>query len=289
LDGTLQAMLAAKSFRILAGPDARVGHQQEMNKIHSCDVRLELLDAQTKATERKALITERYAYYRRCRHFRANGEQCKAPAMKGQSICNRHAEQLELERRRAEQRREFYARPGVGLGNPLAIQKTLNELAREIVGGRVERRVIAGVITDLQIIMRLQKALRRSAKLNKNAQAEVPAAPAGHDVEAMPLSVRVSQSPSQAPALVTPPTAAAKAPMSHDSSQKTMGPAHARPKSCRNVMANALHGPHFVRVATTTACNPRREAPRFPPWCSRKANARSRTGLRACWRACRAG
>src|SRR5262245_30425199 len=41
----------------------------------------------------------RYAYYRRCQQFRRNGEQCKAPAMKGEDICHRHAEQADTERR----------------------------------------------------------------------------------------------------------------------------------------------------------------------------------------------
>ena len=58
----------------------------------------------------------RYAYYRRCRHFRRNGEQCKAPAMKGEQICHSHAGQLDAERRRQQQRRELLSRPGAGLG-----------------------------------------------------------------------------------------------------------------------------------------------------------------------------
>jgi hypothetical protein len=285
LDGALQVVLAAKSFRILAGPDARVGHQQEMNKIHCWEALLKLLESQTKATDRKVLATERYAYYRRCRLFRANGEQCKAPAMKGQSICNRHAEQLERERRWAEQRCEFYSRPGVGLASRQAIQKTLNQLAREILAGRIERRVIASVITDLQTIMRLHKAFRWLTRQRKGAPARVPV-PHDSILAMAPVSPR---GPSRSEVHATHSSAPGKAPVSHDPSHKAMGPAHARPKLCRNVMANALHGRHFPRVAMTTACNPPREAPRFPPWCSRKANARSRTGLRGCLRACRAG
>jgi hypothetical protein len=38
----------------------------------------------------------RYAYYRRCQQYRRNGEQCKAPAMKGEHICHRHAEQADM-------------------------------------------------------------------------------------------------------------------------------------------------------------------------------------------------
>jgi hypothetical protein len=175
LDRSLLAVLAAKSFGILAGQHARVGHTQKMNEIQP---RQAVPEAQAGSPDRAVFagLGERYAYYRRCQHVRTNGEQCKAPAMKGEAICNRHAEQLESQRRRAEQRREFYARPGVGLGNPRAIQKTLNELAREIAAGRMDRKVISRVIADLQIIMRLEKALRRFAKTKRSAQAGLLAA-----------------------------------------------------------------------------------------------------------------
>ena len=41
---------------------------------------------------------ERYAYYRRCQVFRKNGQQCKAPAVKGEELCHKHQDQLDAGR-----------------------------------------------------------------------------------------------------------------------------------------------------------------------------------------------
>ena len=49
------------------------------------------------------IVEERYGYYRRCQRFRRNGQQCKAPAMKGADRCYKHQEQADIERRRREQ------------------------------------------------------------------------------------------------------------------------------------------------------------------------------------------
>ena len=273
LDGGLPAVSAFKSFAILAGYLCRVGQKQEMNEIQPGKA----------PAAPSAGFTERYAYYRRCRHFRSNGEQCKAPAMKGEAICNRHAEQLEFKRRRTEQRREFYSRAGLGLASPKAIQKTLNELAREIMIGRIDRKVIAGLFADLQIIMRLHKALRRWNSQKKSAAARVPVP--HRSAQASPPVASKSSS------LVGLPGASKSAhtPVSDQAFRNTKGLACARPQSCRNVMANALHGPYLLPFLVSAACNRQREAPRFPPWCSRKASDRSRTGLRGCWHVGRAG
>jgi hypothetical protein len=47
----------------------------------------------------------RYSYYRRCQVFRRNGEQCKAPAEKGEAICHAHAAQQATAFRRDLERR----------------------------------------------------------------------------------------------------------------------------------------------------------------------------------------
>ncbi len=86
----------------------------------------------------------RYAYYRRCQQFRHNGEQCKAPAMKGENICHRHAEQVDAERRREEQRRELLARPGVGFESFAAIQCTLSELVAALFEGSIDHKTPRG-------------------------------------------------------------------------------------------------------------------------------------------------
>ena len=55
-------------------------------------------------------LEARYAYYRRCQKFCGNGVQCKAPAMKEESICHQHAQQADNNRRREQQRREMLNR-----------------------------------------------------------------------------------------------------------------------------------------------------------------------------------
>jgi hypothetical protein len=46
----------------------------------------------------------RFAYYRRCKVLRANGVQCKAPAMKGGGVCYSHLTSVEMARRHRAQR-----------------------------------------------------------------------------------------------------------------------------------------------------------------------------------------
>lgn len=41
----------------------------------------------------------RYAYYRRCQAYRRQGLQCKAPALKGEQVCYKHAQQRQAEAR----------------------------------------------------------------------------------------------------------------------------------------------------------------------------------------------
>jgi hypothetical protein len=127
-------------------------------------------------------LEARYSYYRRCQQLRRNGEQCKAPAMKGEAICHRHAEQLDTERRRAEQRREILSRPGAGLGSFRAIQRTIVELAGAILAGSIDHKAAGRLIVDIQTAIRLQKMLttqtRRRGKIflarSLNTGAESP-------------------------------------------------------------------------------------------------------------------
>ncbi len=106
----------------------------------------------------------RYAYYRRCQQFRHNGEQCKAPAMKGESICHRHAEQVDAERRREEQWRELLARPGVGFESFAAIQRTLSELVAALFEGSIDHKTAVRLIVDIQNAIRMQKMIAVGAR-----------------------------------------------------------------------------------------------------------------------------
>jgi hypothetical protein len=106
----------------------------------------------------------RYAYYRRCQQFRRNGQQCKAPAMKGEQICHRHAEQADMKRRRAEQRREILSKPGAGLGSFRAIQRTIGELAGAILAGSIDRKAAGRLMVDIQTAIRVQRILTAEAR-----------------------------------------------------------------------------------------------------------------------------
>jgi hypothetical protein len=105
-----------------------------------------------------------YAYYRRCQHWRRKGEQCKAPAMKGEAICYRHAQQADTERRCQEQRRELLSRPGAGLGSFRAIQRTISDLAGAILADSIDRKTAGRLMVDIQVAIRLQKMLTTEAR-----------------------------------------------------------------------------------------------------------------------------
>jgi hypothetical protein len=111
----------------------------------------------------------RYAYYRRCQRFRRNGEQCKAPAMKGEAICYRHAEQAASEESRARQRRELLATPALGFGSFRAVQRTIGAVAQALLDDRVDRKTAGRLAVELQTASKLlwqQRLLNRKNLLN---------------------------------------------------------------------------------------------------------------------------
>jgi hypothetical protein len=113
----------------------------------------------------------RYAYYRRCRQFRRNGEQCKAPAMKGEPICHSHAAQAEDERRRQRQRRELLSRPGMGFGSFNAIQRTISELARAILADAIDRKAAGRLMMEIQAASAM---LRQQQRLGARSHKGTP-------------------------------------------------------------------------------------------------------------------
>jgi hypothetical protein len=106
----------------------------------------------TEAKIAEAKIEERYGYYRRCERFRRNGEQCKAPAMKGQALCYMHARQAE------RRKRQFELGP---LEDRKSIQKAINEVMQAIVSDRIDDDY-AGEL--LQEVERAQLALRAAGR-----------------------------------------------------------------------------------------------------------------------------
>lgn len=92
---------------------------------------------------------ERYAYYRRCQQFRRNGEQCKAPAMKGEPLCYKHEQQADAEQRKTAMRTQFTLPP---LTDAETVQRALSDVAKAIIGNQIDEDY-AGELLD-----RLQKA-----------------------------------------------------------------------------------------------------------------------------------
>jgi hypothetical protein len=90
---------------------------------------------------------ERYAYYRRCQRFRRNGEQCKAPAMKGQQLCYKHEQQEDLELRRQSMRRRLVL---PALRDLNTVQASLSEVAKAIIDGRIDEDYAGELLDNLQ-------------------------------------------------------------------------------------------------------------------------------------------
>lgn len=121
----------------------------------------------------------RYSYYRRCRVFRHNGQQCKAPAEKGSHICYAHAGQQamafrrDLERRVvlaeavAEMRRQGHAE--CELENLLmdfkGIQVTLAVMSRAIIAGRIDCKTAGRLVVHLQTMSKLLWTLHKNKTL----------------------------------------------------------------------------------------------------------------------------
>jgi hypothetical protein len=171
---SLLVMTMVKSFAMLVGqgeaaPPAK-RERREIAGIAEIDNRrdwaqmIPSADAIANLKAPSRMPEARYAYYRRCQQFRRNGEQCKAPAMKGEHICHRHAEQGDTERRRKAQRRELLSRPGAGLGSFRAIQRTISELAEAILADSIDRKAAGRLMVDIQVAIRLQKMLTTEAR-----------------------------------------------------------------------------------------------------------------------------
>ncbi len=107
----------------------------------------------------------RYAYYRRCQLFRRNGEQCKAPAEKGEAICHAHAAQQAMALRReiergvvlaqavAEMRRQ--GKPECEMADLFTdfkgIQVTLAVVSRALIDGRIDCKTAGRLLVGLQM------------------------------------------------------------------------------------------------------------------------------------------
>jgi hypothetical protein len=116
----------------------------------------------------------RYAYYRRCQVFRGNGEQCKAPAEKGEQICHAHATQQATALRRERERQAVLAeavaemrwRGRLEFGKHefeakdlftdfRGIQVTIAKMAQALIDGRIDCKTAGRLAVDLQMMSKL--------------------------------------------------------------------------------------------------------------------------------------
>jgi hypothetical protein len=120
----------------------------------------------------------RYAYYRRCQVFRKNGEQCRAPAEKGASICYAHAGQRAMEFRRDLKRRIVLAEAVAEIrrmGRPefeiadlsmdfKIIQVTLAVVARALIHDRIDCKTAGRLLVQLQTMSKLLRMHNKGIK-----------------------------------------------------------------------------------------------------------------------------
>jgi hypothetical protein len=90
------------------------------------------------------IVEERYGYYRRCQRFRRNGQQCKAPAMKGADRCYKHQEQTDIERRR---RAQYTLPPLVDLKT---VQRAIGDVAQALWENRIDEDYAGELLQRLE-------------------------------------------------------------------------------------------------------------------------------------------
>jgi hypothetical protein len=90
------------------------------------------------------IVEERHGYYRRCQRFRKNGQQCKAPALKGEDRCYKHQEQADVERRQRAQ----YTLPQ--LVDLKTVQRSLHEVAQALLDGRIDEDYAGELLQRLE-------------------------------------------------------------------------------------------------------------------------------------------
>ena len=142
------------------------------------------VENQDKKTSSHWTPEARYAYYRRCQVFKENGEQCKAPASKGEHICYAHEGQRALALRRERERRavlEEVVRRMRRRGKPEfqmadifmdfnAIQVTLTVMAQALIDGRIDCKTAGRLVVGLQMSAKLLAMIHRKGRDGRNAE-----------------------------------------------------------------------------------------------------------------------
>jgi hypothetical protein len=130
----------------------------------------------------------RYSYYRRCQVFRRNGEQCKAPAEKGEAICHAHAAQQAMALRREQERQAVMAEAVAQMrrqGKPecemadlftdfKGIQVTLAVVSRALIHGRIDCKTAGRLLVHLQTMSKLLWMVHRKGPEGRKENQESP-------------------------------------------------------------------------------------------------------------------
>lgn len=110
---------------------------------------------------------EKYLYYRRCTQLRKNGEQCKGPAMKGETVCYSHFNQAELARFRDRQRQDFLGGllASAGIGTRTEVGRTLQKINSALFQGHIDAKTAGKLILQVQKIMMAHRMRERAGRM----------------------------------------------------------------------------------------------------------------------------
>jgi hypothetical protein len=121
-------------------------------------------------------VEARYAYYRRCQEFCKSGEQCKAPAEKGEAICHAHAEQRDMAACREAERRTVLELAAAEMARRTrrhcsvaemlmsfdGIQTTIAVAAQALIKGTLNCKTAGRLLWELQCMATLLRTVQRA-------------------------------------------------------------------------------------------------------------------------------
>jgi hypothetical protein len=109
------------------------------------------------------VLEERYAYYRRCTQLRRNGQQCKGPAMKGETVCYSHFNQAELARFRERERNNILGALGRLAGTRNEAGRALNNVIAAFTAGRIDAKTAAKMMREIRVVVSASPAKEAGA------------------------------------------------------------------------------------------------------------------------------
>jgi hypothetical protein len=173
---------------------------------------LEIRQTNLANTAAERVPEAQYTYYRRCQLFLRNGDQCKAPAEKGEAICHAHAAQKAMAVRRERERRAVLAeavaemrrqgRPECEMADLLTdfkgIQITLAVVAKALIDSRIDCKTAGRLLVHLQTMSKLLWLAHRKGREGRKENRVVPQICADER-----RSYKVGDSPEQKQELLT--------------------------------------------------------------------------------------